>query len=636
MSRKELRAQRLPRNDESRYHLFYDIETDGLDASKFLFGVVMDEDGEYTLHHTAEDMHERIQNEAIWRGGMGQTTYAFAHNGNRYDVWSMFDASDFLRMRLITQGETNVIGALEGEHLWWCDSRALFPQMGLADLGRAIHSEKGETPDEMKEGTYRATYGDDPSKWPTEHVDYCVQDCEIIRQAFFLYWDELNALLGYDSRQYYLAWTAASNAWRLWCMLAWPDSWIWNQPQRSRARATAGQFRRDAEGGVITRPLQRCWIDGEMNDAAQTCYFGGRSHVLTEMGSTTYGNDGLDVNAMYPAQMVAHDFPDPMTAKHLTFSRQPTTESLYQMLSDDSSLYLVECSLRASNGASLFLPHRNEDDRLKWDSTEFSGWLPQPELMYALEHGWEVEECSHLWKFKPFADCPFTEIQTMLYEKRLECKLNNDPRQFVFKIMGNSLYGVFGMKTRVEQITNLDEVDLIMSDPDYHEEYALHFWDRDLILPYLTSHDFQDPPFRQCYVIASFITSYARVELQRAIDLIGSEHCYYTDTDSIWFCSSRRAQAKQYLDIHESRLGAWDWVKQDVDEATWWEPKAYRMRIGTTLEVKHKGCSQSDGDLTKPQKHTQVRQMRTALRTGKRVGESHEVVKHSRRHLIEE
>lgn len=641
MNTKEVRAQRLKPNDGSRRFLFYDIETDGLDATQFLFGVVMDMEGNHQTFYSAADMRRRIENEAVWLGENSEL-HVYGHNSNRYDIFSMFTAPELLNMNIIgTNDMTRIIAAQQTivhpmgtGTVWWCDNTSLHPNCRLSELGEALGVPKGETPAEMMEGTYRATFGNESNDWPEEHIAYCVNDCEVLRLAFLQFWDTINELVGSSTRTYYPAWTSSSNAWRYWCMTAWPEHWAWNQRARSRGRDTKGEYLRNPDGTIRTYRRERVWIDEHLNACAGKAYFGGRSEVLTDLGATHHGLDGLDVNAFYPSVMVKYPFPDPRRARNQKPAPGSTAKELLTTFANDTkALYICDLTLTAGPSASRFLPTRTDEGRLNWSGDHFTGWLCQPEIEYALTHGWEMDDLREMHRYERMY--PFKQVQQNLYDLRLKYKAAQDPRAGSVKILNNGLYGVFAMKTRHERITHLPEIEDIMSNPAYHLEYDLNFWDSGCSLPYLTSHELGPDPHRQIYAFAAFITSYARTELQAAIDAIGRPYCYYCDTDSIWFSSERREHAERLLTIHSTELGAWDWVDQDVETATFWEPKAYVMLKDGEKSVKHKGCSQSDGDLTKPQTHRQVRQWATALRRGQIAGESFLVEKRSRRHCVE-
>ena len=113
----------------------------------------------------------------------------------------------------------------------------------------------------------------------------------------------------------------------------------------------------------------------------------------------------------------------------------------------------------------------------------------------------------------------------------------------------------------------------------------------------------------------------------------------YCDTDSIHI-HNIDALENIPLDIGPE-LGQWGWETPknfDLDivpKAIYWERKAYVWFSpkGDKIKIKHKGCSESDGDLTKEQVNISVIQPRTAMRRGIKSGYENVVPKRSARYF---
>ena len=85
------------------------------------------------------------------------------------------------------------------------------------------------------------------------------------------------------------------------------------------------------------------WIDEHLNACAGKAYFGGRSEVLTDLGATHHGLDGLDVNAFYPSVMVKYPFPDPRRARNQKPAPGSTAKELLTTFANDTkALYICD------------------------------------------------------------------------------------------------------------------------------------------------------------------------------------------------------------------------------------------------------------------------------------------------------
>ena len=112
----------------------------------------------------------------------------------------------------------------------------------------------------------------------------------------------------------------------------------------------------------------------------------------------------------------------------------------------------------------------------------------------------------------------------------------------------------------------------------------------------------------------------------------------YCDTDSVHIHNIDSLENIP-LDIGP-KLGQWGWEKPKdsacdiVPTAVYWERKAYVWfdGKGDKIKIKHKGVSESDGDLTKEQTNISVIQPRTAMRRGIKSGYENVTPKRSARY----
>jgi hypothetical protein len=148
-------------------------------------------------------------------------------------------------------------------------------------------------------------------------------------------------------------------------------------------------------------------------------------------------------------------------------------------------------------------------------------------------------------------------------------------------------------------------------------------------------------PASQWFGFSSFILSYGRERLARAIIAAG-ENVAYCDTDSVHF-AAKDAEAFEKQIAIGGDLSEWKLeTPEPIPFAKYWEPKAYTHfnEDGSRLLVKHKGVRVRDdkgnylknaGDLTKEQEHRIVVSLYEGLRRGLEPGTPLLTRKRSRR-----
>jgi hypothetical protein len=294
--------------------------------------------------------------------------------------------------------------------------------------------------------------------------------------------------------------------------------------------------------------------------------------------------------------------------------------------------------MKAGKNAELFLP-TIIDKKANYNQTEYDGFLMYPEINYALEHGWELLEVKELYVSPP---CNHFQAHIgYFYEQRMRLKAAGDPRQHFIKIGPlNSLYGKFGQKDRCNRIEDKESIQKITAQDGWQKEYEVHFWNAESSKFYLTENEPSSISKNTFFPWAAAVTSYARVELQRAIMAcrnVGLD-VVYCDTDSVHVCG---LESLDQIPVEiGKKLGEWgyEFAKNMPDEiipkAIYWERKAYVWynSKGNPIKIKHKGVSESTGDLTKEQVNISVIQPRTAMRRGLQSGYENVVPKRSSRY----
>tara|TARA_R110002012_G_C11674432_1_gene613475 strand:- start:9904 stop:11721 length:1818 start_codon:yes stop_codon:yes gene_type:complete len=584
----------------------WDIETWGLDARNFAFACVINID-------TDEEMY--FDNTTDLRGYFeSQAPCAvYAHNSHGFDTFSIIGKEEAYNAKKIAMGTR--IYELTINKVRYRDTKHLFP-MKLSQLGDALGYPKGETPEDYITGNRREITSED--------IEYCYQDCRILVRAINNMESLAAEWIGKDVSKVAIPLTTASMAYRVWSETCWPEHWGWH-PKKDPTKWVKG---------VSCHP--------RYNQSAKEAYAGGRVQVLGTPGKTYYDIISYDANSMFPSVQVNNIFPD---MKHCaTFG--PSPEVMYSIMKSEDRVLWANVRLTASKDAERFLPSRNEKGRLDWTQNEFSGWLAEPELEYALNSaGWELEKLNQLHTAK--AINPFRNHVNKFYNLRLEAKKNNDPNEIFYKLLLNSGYGKYAQRGTASRIENWGEMQKIFENDDWEQNYHLKFYDsKNLEMPYLIDLESANRiPDSQWFGFASFITSGARVELQKAISAAG-EHAYYCDTDSVYMNVEAKKNFEKLIPLGNN-LGEWKQEQEKpLGKGIFYEPKAYTLfgNDGLRATVKHKGVQVKDrfgnwlpnaGDLTKPQTSTSTVKLYSALRRGLEPGVGLTTTKVSKRWGVE-
>ena len=584
--------------------LVWDIETWGLDARNFAFACVIDvATGEEWTFHSATEAREHFESLA--------PCIVYAHNQFGFDAFSIMSKQEALEAKKVAMG-TNIY-ELTLNKVRYRDTKHLVP-MRLSDLGDALGFPKGETPEDYITGNRREV--------TEEAIEYCLQDCRILVRAINDLEQNVAEWIGRPVAEVALPLTTASLAYRVWSETCWPEHWGW--------------WRKNKKGAQE-------WVKGascksQFNQNAKESYAGGRVQVLCEPAAWQYDVVSADANSMFPSVQESYDFPDIRTCRNVGAN----AGILDRFLESGTYVSWANVKLKAQTEAQRFLPNRDSSGRLDWTQDTFSGWLAEPELKYALyEGGWELEDVRQLNVAK--AHNPFREHVRKFYDLRMEAKANNDPRAIFYKLLLNSGYGKYAQRSSVTRKENPEEMQKAFEADDWEDRYELRFYDSvNLEMPYLLDKDsLNRTPDSQWFGYASFITSGARVELQKGIHAAG-EYALYCDTDSTYLTVAGVKGFEAAIPLGTD-MGEWGWEQErPYAKARFWEPKAYSLHSddGSLERVKHKGVDVKDrhgnflpnaGDLTKTQVSTSTTKLYTALRRKLPAGVMKVTEKRSRR-----
>ena len=584
--------------------LVWDIETWGLDARNFAFACVIDvATGEEWTFHTAKEARAHFESLA--------PCIVYAHNQFGFDAFSIMGKMEALESKKIAMG-TNIY-ELTLNRVRYRDTKHLFP-MRLAQLGDALGFPKGETPEDYITGNRREVTQED--------IDYCLQDCRILVRAINDLESSVSEWIDRPVEQVCLPLTTASLSYRVWSETCWPEHWGWYRNKKNGTKE---------------------WVKGasckaRFNQNAKDSYSGGRVQVICEPGEWQYDIVSADANSMFPSVQEAYEFPDIRTCRNVG----ATPGILDRFLESKRYVSWANVSLKASTATQRFLPNRNLQGRLDWTQDTYSGWLAEPELKYAIyEADWELDEIRELNVAK--AHNPFRGFVRKFYDLRQEAKANKDPRSIFYKLLLNSGYGKFAQRSSVTRLENPEQMEDVFTKEGWEDRYELRFYDAvNLEMPFLVDREsLNRTPDSQWFGYASFITSGARVELQKGINAAG-EGAKYVDTDSVYMNIDSAKDFEAAIPLGTD-MGEWGWEQdRPYAKARFWEPKAYSLHAGdgTLQKAKHKGVDLKSrdgkwlpqaGDLRQTQISTTTTKLYSALRRKLEPGVMQVTEKRSRR-----
>ena len=580
------RPQFIPENKPIPKLFTYDIETWGLNATKFAFAVTENvSTGEQLVFYTPREVRVYFEENA--------PCIVYAHNGSGFDHYSLFSKQELYEAKKSASG-TKVF-EYEINEVKYRDTKHLLP-MRLSQLARSVSMEKGITPEAYIKGEEREITEED--------IEYCRLDVRILSAAIRRVKELYSELIGQPNNpRLILPLTTASMAYRIWSIpSSWPDHWVW----------------RDSRGRW--RPIAKS--RSNFNEIYRKCEAGGRVQVICEPAEIIEDVVSYDANSLYPSVMYEETFPDPMSIGRVG----ATFESLRIELNREDRVCVADVKMVAPDGVPRFLPNKDEDGRRKWDSNEFDGWICEPELKLAIEVGWIIEEVREIVSARAIR--PFRTYVRRLYDLRLAMRKRGDPAHSLCKLLLNSLYGRFGIKERPSRVEGAEAIMMAQDKPDYDERYELRFYDGlGLEFPYLLDYkQLRKAPSSQWFGFSSFILSYGRERLARAIIAAGDD-AVYCDTDSVHLRARSAYKLEKNIPIG-NELGEWKLeTSEAIPQAKYWEPKCYVHydKNGDRILVKHKGVKVKDdkgnfmphaGDLTKEQIHRVVVSLYEGLRRG--------------------
>lgn len=297
------------------------------------------------------------------------------------------------------------------------------------------------------------------------------------------------------------------------------------------------------------------WVPFNESEAL-AAYFGGRVECF-QMGDVRGELGAWDINSSYPSAM-CEEYPHCASLQHYP-GNHPAVQGMktFHKLKHGIALVTIRIPHNPKRRERLVppLPFKGKDGAVHFPTGTITGWYCVPELQNAVKWGARVTQIHEAWLTAKGVRY-FEPVIRPAYEQRRQVKKQFPIKAETLKLLMNSGYGKFAeQKPRTSVVGLVRGPEAVLNDEGNPQAEILATWEG------MTSIRFplMEPPETANYLIGSYVTAYARINLHRALHAIASNPdlvLLYCDTDSayVW----RKANgAMPDIDIDQSKLGAW-------------------------------------------------------------------------------
>jgi len=406
---------------------------------------------------------------------MYKNKYIFAHNAE-FDLLTIFG-------NIITEVDNSAvfngkfIAAKYNNNITFGDSMNLYPA-SVEKIGEMMGLKKL---DNIKVRSQKLN----KNNITEDDIDYCKRDCEIVYKALLRMFENIGVI-----------------------KLTVPSLAMF-------------QFR--------FQYLPKDIVFSEIVDDFYESYYGGRTEAfrIGKVKAEVY-----DINSLYPFAMIETIFPD---VKHLHKVLDLNVKYLLYLL--DTYEGLAKVTVRHKETYFGYLPVRmeiNKSEKLVFPVGEFTTTVNFNELRFAVDEGVVEILKVHYAIYANPVESPFIDFVLDNYKKRLQSP--NELDKTIYKLIMNSLYGRFAMRMKMTT-TYYDDLpySIIRELEQADKFYDLQLFNIERNDCYLiTENEQMKNSFFSIPAYSSYITSYARVKLLKAMIANEKNKVCYCDTDSIF------------------------------------------------------------------------------------------------------
>lgn len=469
-----------------------DIETQGLDARKFLMGHIKLEDRKKgRTFYDKTELWEYIKRLGYQEFKRRKVLNLYAHNAV-YDFNGYADLTDpdityYCHRPFIASYSYH-----NREGIKFLDTFSLF-KMSLAKIGLLVGLPKLETPQQLLESTGKI------SKSTLAQIEpYMIRDVEIVLKSIEFLKNKL-ASSGIKLK-------------RLYTINQIAIGYLTNEIKHI---GHMDHIFLDQDKSYFHRP--------RFYNLTHGAYRGGRVECFKT--GIIEGASGIDCNSLYPWASLHIPFPDLRTESY--YKKPLESFSQEELL---SKIGLSRCIIKNTSCTLSLLPVRTENGNYySKTGTHIIGTWTHLELQKAISEGYEILdiEWSVVWDE---GLNPFSTITPKLYHLRKKhTGLFND---YFYKMMMNASYGKLAQRKVGSKI--------IVDDIEKVKEYLNNNYKviRGIGYNYMYEHQgnsYEKKKPYYCPIIPTLINAWARCYMYDSLKKIPLKHLLYTDTDSIYF-----------------------------------------------------------------------------------------------------
>jgi hypothetical protein len=289
----------------------------------------------------------------------------------------------------------------------------------------------------------------------------------------------------------------------------------------------------------------------EVLEMERGSYRGGRNETFRfDKNNDVYE---LDVNSMYPFVMKENLFPT--IPIHSIPIYEPSLDDLKNCISK-GLFVLADCNLDLKKPVIA-----TKRDKLLFPVGKIKQIITSPEIEYILNN----TDCGEIIKVNRMVcyrqEKIFDEYVDFFYSLRQNT--TNETIQYMCKKFLNSLYGKFGQKKPCETVLVTDEhlrqfwFKLMEDGNTFKIDTKIRIGD-ELYYIEKPSGDYSKDSIP---IIASAVTSYARIVLFRLMNIAGKENVFYCDTDSLFVNKTGYENLSKSGEIDNKQLGKMKYKK---------------------------------------------------------------------------
>lgn len=426
--------------------------------------------------------------------------YIFAHNAE-FDLLTIFgNIYQNLDRSAVFNGR--FISAKYENGITFADSMNIFPS-SVEKIGHTLGMQKLENEKVKTEGLTKQNKTD-------LDVKYCIRDCEIVYEALLKIFESTGAI------------------------------------KLTLASLSMFTFR--------NRFLKEPIYYNELNDEFHESYYGGRTEAF-KIGKVKA--KVFDVNSMYPYAMTKVKFPD---TKLLKKEINVNVKFLLYLLNRFEGMCKV--TVHHKEHYFGFLPCRmvvNKTVKLVFPVGTFETVVNFNELRFAIESGVvEVLKCDYAI-YANAIKSPFVDFIKFHYEHRINT--TDELEKLIDKLKSNSLYGKFGQKlkynTEYFDLLPYEIVNELQKNEQFYELKMFSQFRNDCFL--VTEKKEYKNSFFAIPSFSSYITSYCRVMILKALIDNKDNGVVYCDTDSVFL-------EGEFIGTVNNELGSFKLENKDITE----------------------------------------------------------------------